>query len=447
MTMDEVTATLVHLIRQTDLDRRPDLFRQSKIAFLDYLASALQAAEQPRVQKAARWVETFPGRAPLLGRSGTSHPIQAAFFNGFQSHYLDLDDAQASIAGHFSTVLFSVLLAESTADVPVKAFLTAYNVGAELEGILGGYLNPGHKRQGWHSTGTLGPIGGTGALASLKRLNPEETATLLSLGGTQSAGLGLEAGSDAKPLHAGFAARNAVYAWELFRYTRVTASQRPFNNDNGWQQVFGNLTLDPEDLKEKWLNPGQIIRPGLWMKLHPYCSAAIGGAAACRELFRRGYTLDGLREVIFHFPPGADKALHYPAPETGKEGKFSMEYVGWQILTRGGEEDGLFERPQVPEAFRQALPKFHRANDLPPVEKTVRRTVVTAVTMEGRTVEAEVPDPLGSPQHPFAEEDLEAKLIRAKGEAWTRKLLDKMADWPRGNLGEILPLLYNEERE
>lgn len=39
--MDEVTATLVHLIRQTDLDRRPDLFRQSKIAFLDYLASAL----------------------------------------------------------------------------------------------------------------------------------------------------------------------------------------------------------------------------------------------------------------------------------------------------------------------------------------------------------------------------------------------------------------------
>ena len=81
------------------------------------------------------------------------------------------------------------------------------------------------------------------------------------------------------------------------------------------------------------------------------------------------------------------------------------------------------------------------------MEKTVRRTVVTAVTLDGEKVEAEVPDPLGSPQHPFAEEDLEAKLIRAKGEAWTRKLLDKMADWPRGNLGEILPLLYNEERE
>ena len=58
-------------------------------------------------------------------------------------------------------------------------------------------------------------------------------------GATQSAGLGLEAGSDAKPLHAGFAARNAVYAWELFRYTRVTASQRPFNNDNGCSRCSG----------------------------------------------------------------------------------------------------------------------------------------------------------------------------------------------------------------
>lgn len=365
MTMDEVTATLVHLIRQTDLDRRPDLFRQSKIAFLDYLASALQAAEQPRVQKAARWVETFPGRAPLLGRSGTSHPIQAAFFNGFQSHYLDLDDAQASIAGHFSTVLFSVLLAESTADVTVKAFLTAYNVGAELEGILGGYLNPGHKRQGWHSTGTLGPIGGTGALASLKRLNPEETATLLSLGATQSAGLGLEAGSDAKPLHAGFAARNAVYAWELFRYTRVTASQRPFNNDNGWQQVFGNLTLDPEDLKEKWLNPGQIIRPGLWMKLHPYCSAAIGGAAACRELFRRGYTLDGLREVTFHFPPGGGQGSPLSGSGNG-EGRKIFHGVcgladpdprrgrGWPFRTAPGAGSFPAGTAQTPSGQRSA---------------------------------------------------------------------------------------------
>ena len=197
--MDAVTGTLVQLIRNTDLAQRPDLLRQGKIAFLDYLASALQAARHPRVQEVARWVGNFPGTTPLLGQQVTSNPIQAAFFNGFQSHYLDLDDAQSSIAYHFSTVLFSVLLAERSRETTVRDFLTAYTVGAEIEGILGGYLNPKHKQQGWHSTGTLGSIGGAAALANLYGLDEEATARLLSLGATQSAGLGLEVSSDAKP--------------------------------------------------------------------------------------------------------------------------------------------------------------------------------------------------------------------------------------------------------
>lgn len=443
--MDTITGTLVQLIRQTDLGQRPDLLRQGKIAFLDYLASALQAARHPRVQEVARWVESFPGKTPLLGQPVTSHPIQAAFFNGFQSHYLDLDDAQSSIAGHFSTVLFSVLLAESRSETSVQDFLTAYTVGAEIEGLLGGYLNPKHKQQGWHSTGTLGSIGGAAALAKLYRLDEETTARLLSLGATQSAGLGLEAGSDAKPLHSGFAARNAVFAFELLRHTGVTASERPFNNQNGWQKVFGNLELDPEELKQRWLAPGQLLKPGLWMKLHPYCSAAIGGAAACKELYNQGLRLEALQDVTFHFPPGADTALHYPAPATGKEGKFSMEYVGWQVLTRGREDDELFELAQVPEEFRQALPRLHRKNDLPPVEKTVRRTVVTATDLAGKTYTAEVAAPLGSPQNPFSEQDLEEKLVRAKGTRWTDGLLKKMEAWPQGTLGTIGSLLYVEK--
>ena len=443
--MDAVTGMLVQLIRNTDLDRRPDLLRQGKIAFLDYLASALQASRHPRVQEMARWVGSFSGDTPLLGQPVTSTPIQAAFFNGFQSHYLDLDDAQSSIAGHFSTVLFSVLLAESRPETTVKEFLTAYTVGAEIEGLLGGYLNPKHKQQGWHSTGTLGSIGGAAALAKLYGLDGTATAQLLSLGATQSAGLGLEAGSDAKPLHSGFAARNAVFAFELLQHTGVTASERPFNNQNGWQKVFGNLELDPAELQQRWLNPGQLLQPGLWMKLHPYCSAAIGGAAACRELYRQGLRLDGLRDVTFHFPPGADTALHYPAPTTGKEGKFSMEYVGWQVLTRGGEDDDLFELPQVPDAFQKALPRFHRKNDLPPVEKTVRRTVVTATDLSGKTYRAEVPAPLGSPRHPFSEQDLEEKLVRARGKQWTEEILRKMETWPQGILGTIGSLLYEEK--
>lgn len=65
--MDAVTGTLVQLIRNTDLAQRPDLLRQGKIAFLDYLASALQAARHPRVQEVARWVGIFRVPRPFWG--------------------------------------------------------------------------------------------------------------------------------------------------------------------------------------------------------------------------------------------------------------------------------------------------------------------------------------------------------------------------------------------
>ena len=122
-----------------------------------------------------------------------------------------------------------------------------------------------------------------------------------------------------------------------------------------------------------------------------------------------------------------------------------MEYVGWQMLTRGNEDDDLFELPQVPEAFQKALPRFHRKNDLPPVEKTVRRTVVTATDLTGKKYRAEVPDPLGSPRHPFSEQDLEEKMVRARGKQWTEEILRKMETWPQGILGTVGSLLYEEK--
>ena len=116
-----------------------------------------------------------------------------------------------------------------------------------------------------------------------------------------------------------------------------------------------------------------------------------------------------------------------------------MEYVGWQVLTRGGEDDGLFELSQVPESFQKALPKFHRKNDLPPVEKTVRRTVVTATDLAGKTYRAEVPDPLGSPRHPFSEQDLEEKIDSGEGRNMDKSLAachGSLAGRPAGRTGK-----------
>lgn len=183
------------------------------------------------------------------------------------------------------------------------------------------------------------------------------------------------------------------------------------------------------------------------MKTHPYCSAAIGGEAACKKLWQQGIRLDDLQKIVFHFPPGADKALRYEAPLTGMEGKFSMEYVAYQVLTQGCVEDRFFDLEKVPESFTKALPRMQRSRDLPRVPKSVRRIVVTVQTRSGKVITAEESAPPGSPNRPFTEEDLFEKLALSKDENWAGKVMEQTRNWPKGTMESLWPLLSVESGE
>ena len=322
--MDSVTQTIVNYIEQTDVTNREDLLAVARIAFLDYLASLVPAESECAVQDLARFIGPKSDKA---------------LYYGFASHYLDFDDAQANLAGHFSTVLYSALLAVLEPMDTWHEFFRAYIIGAELEGIIGSLINPAHRTQGWHSTGTVGVIGAAAAIGALRGLHGESLAQLLSLAATQSAGMFFQSGTDGKPLHAGLAARNGVWAYELLQHTSLRTSTKPFDPERGWFKTIGNITVTSNDIASRWLAPGQLIDPGLWMKVHPYCSAAICGAEAAEIVAHRLYTSssyvskhnylspdteeqdqcrlcttpdfslwDEIDRETVHFPPGADAA-------------------------------------------------------------------------------------------------------------------------------------------
>lgn len=89
--------------------------------------------------------------------------------------------------GHFSTVIFSALLAIADPSDTFEDFLAGYTAGAETEGLLGKLVNPAHKKRGYHPTATIGPIGAAAAIARFRRLPLKEASELLSLGATESA--------------------------------------------------------------------------------------------------------------------------------------------------------------------------------------------------------------------------------------------------------------------
>ena len=430
--MDSVTQTIVNYIEQTDVTNREDLLSVARIAFLDYLASLAPAETEQAVQDLARFIGTNGENVSKADK---------ALYYGFASHYLDFDDAQANLAGHFSTVLYSALLAVLEPYDTWHDFLRAYIIGAELEGIIGSLINPAHRTQGWHSTGTVGVIGAAAAIGALRGLHGESLAQLLSLAATQSAGMFFQSGTDGKPLHAGLAARNGVWAYELLQHTSLKTSTKPFDPERGWFKIIGKTTVTSNDIASRWLAPGQLIDPGLWMKVHPYCSAAICGAEAAEIVAHRLYTSssyvskhnylspdteeqdqcrlcttpdfslwDEIDRVTVHFPPGADAALRYTSPTTGREGQFSIEYIVYQVLAYGAVQDELFKIDIIDSSIRDCMSRIERVYDLPKVSQTERITKVTVTLKNGDTFTETVNNPKGSPKNPLTMEDIRIKL-------------------------------------
>ena len=474
--MDSVTQTIVNYIEQTDVTNREDLLAVSRIAFLDYLASLAPAEEEQAVQDLARFIGADQNKAvkqdTLANVDGyesnsTVKRADKALYYGFASHYLDFDDAQANLAGHFSTVLYSALLAVLEPTDTWNEFLRAYIIGAELEGIIGFLINPEHRTQGWHSTGTVGLIGAAAAIGALRGLHGESLAQLLSLAATQSAGMFFQSGTDGKPLHAGLAARNGVWAYELLQHTSLQTSTKPFEPERGWFKTIGNITVTSNDIASRWLAPGQLIDPGLWMKVHPYCSAAICGAEAAEIVAHRLYTSssyvskhnylspdaeeqdqcrlcathvfslwEDIDRVTVHFPPGADAALRYTTPSTGREGQFSIEYIVYQVLAYGAVQDELFKLDAIDQEVRDCMSRIERVYDLPRVSQTERITSVTVTLKNGDTFTETVNNPKGSPNNPLNLEDIRIKL----GLTLETKQIDRVIE-AFTNTDEVEPFL------
>ena len=474
--MDSVTQTIVNYIEQTNVSNREDLLSVARIAFLDYLASLAPAESEQAVHDLACFIGTNQDRTVNAdGHEGnlTVKGTDKALYYGFASHYLDFDDAQANLAGHFSTVLYSALLAVLEPTDRWHDFLRAYIIGAELEGIIGSLINPAHRTQGWHSTGTVGVIGAAAAIGALRGLHGESLAQLLSLAATQSAGMFFQSGTDGKPLHAGLAARNGVWAYELLQHTSLQTSTKPFDPERGWFKTIGNITVTSNDIASRWLAPGQLIDPGLWMKVHPYCSAAICGAEAAETVAHRIYTSssyvskhynvspdaeeqgkrrlcatlvsslwDDIDRVTVHFPPGADAALRYTAPSTGREGQFSIEYIVYQVLAYGAVQDELFKIDTIDQSVRDYMSRIERVYDLPKVSQTERITKVTVTLKNGDTFTETVNNPKGSPNNPLTLEDIRIKL----GLTLETKQIDRMIE-AFTNTDKVEPFLQTLRKE
>ena len=304
---------------------------------LDFLAAAFAGASDNGYRKLLAVItEGSRGDAAVIGHPGGVGALDAALLNGYAGHALDYDDVHSSVRGHPSSVLLPALFAlAQTQRSTALELLAAYVVGVETMARLGLALGSRHYEQGFHNTATLGTLGAAAAASFLLRLDAAAIENALGLAATQSAGLRLQFGSEAKPLHAGQAARAGLLAAQLAAQG-LQGSPAALDGPTGFFAVFGAGAAQPQRVLEAWGAPWQIVAPGLYFKPWPCCTAthyALHAALTLRTAHR--LTPDEIDRIVVTFPPGGDTPLASRLPATGLEARFSVEYALAAALTDG----------------------------------------------------------------------------------------------------------------
>ena len=286
---------------------------------LDWLGCALAGSREPLSAILRKELGEGAGAATLIG-GGRASPREAALINGAAGHALDFDDTHTGMGGHpTAPVLPAVLALAEARGADGAALLAAFVAGLEVECRLGLLMGAEHYRLGWHSTGTLGTVGAAAASAHLLALDESGWENALGLAATQASGLKASFGTMAKPLHAGTAARNGLFAAQIAARGFVGAPNA-IAGPQGLAAAAANGRVDRERLQAA---RDRFLVEDTLFKYHAACyltHAAINAAGALRETVAAG----AIESVELRVNPSLLSVCAIPAPRTGLELKFSL---------------------------------------------------------------------------------------------------------------------------
>jgi 2-methylcitrate dehydratase PrpD len=338
----------------------------------DTVAIALAAADEPVVS-----------RARVLGAAGA---WAAA------AHVLDFDELHVESSAHVSAVIVPVVLATG-------GDATAFLAGAGVMARLGVVLGWSHYARGWHITCTAGAPAAAVAAAVALGLGEEEIAHAMALAVPAAGGVQRAFGTDAKALQVGMAAdagvRAALLAEKGARADLCALEQ--------WMDLVGAeaATVD---------TAGPAVPGGLAVKLFPSCYATQRPIHAVRAALG-GQRDVAVRSVHVTTPVGTVLPLIHHRPQSGLEGKFSLEYAVAAALLDEWPTPNSFTDEQVRRPAAAAIVETVTTELLPGGEGLLDGTCRVDLHLEdGSVLRADIDQPPGSPKLPATSLELDRKL-------------------------------------
>ncbi|MGO4740603.1 MmgE/PrpD family protein [Bosea sp. 2KB_26] len=409
-----------------------EAFQIAKGSLLDTLGVALAGAQEPAARIPARVLDIGSQSGPcvIYGSQERASALDAALVNGAAAHALDFDDCSTTMGGHPSVPVLPALIAlgeEIEADG--ASLLRAYIAGIETETRLARGLLPCHYEKGWHPTATLGVFGAAAACGRMLKLDAEALARALAIAVSLSSGVKANFGTAAKPLHAGLAARNGLYAARLAQ-SGFSASADAFEQVQGFFNLFnGEGLYDADAILADWGGTLETLEPGIAIKQHPCCGSAHSAIDAALKLRQAHgpFALDDIAAI--ETETHARRLAHTNRTElkNGLDAKFSVQYLTCRALADGQIrlahfENGAYAEAAILDLMSRCTARAHSNGD-----QYLGTVIVTL--RNGQVFTAQASTPFGrGPGNPMSQEELTEKFLDCSSRALERHKAESLAE-------------------
>ncbi len=366
------------------------------------------------------------GESHVIGHKDKTSLNSTILLNAFNAHTLELDDGHRRAMAHMEAPIFSALLGVAEVkNCTVEQTLRAAVVGYETSVRIASAIQPGHKKRGFHASGTYGTIGCAMAVAALLQYDESEMQNVLSAAATSGAGLleVITGKSEQKPYNvanAAVAGVNAALYGKLF---------------TGPDDVLGGARGFARNLSSDF-DIGQLLTPvkefaieGTYMKPYAACRHCHAPVEAALTLSKQeAIQPEDIKEIRVKTYDLAVYGHDHTEIDGINSAKMSIPYsvaVAY-IKQKCGME--MFTEDMVTDGEILALTRKVTVEEDPDLSALVpakRTAVVKVYAADGKGLEARVDYPKGEPENPISKKELQDKFYSLTGYAGVAELQAK----------------------
>lgn len=406
------TETLADFARSLTVDDIPDSVRVSaKNLLLDALACALAGHKGEETGQVYNFVSALgqSDESSVIGGGGLSL-AGATVMNGYLVTAVTMCDVHRATLTHITPeIVPPALTVGERDDVSGAALLTAIAAGCEVSTRVGiGLDYPVFRGKGWHGPGVIGPFGAAAAVGSLRGFDTDTMARAFGLAGSQSAGTFAAWGTPTVKFHQCRAALSGLMAALLAEQKFVATKEFLTKEDGGLYNTYaegGNPEAVTDDLGSRW--ELQQIALRMWPS-----------ATALQEVITALFNL--VRDTDVKFADVAKVRLWLSKTPYDMHGGFSTYKAKFEALLSAHYVIGVYLRDRTvtlaqfepacydaPELRAFAAEKVEILHD---ASLKNGQAAVEVTTTGGKVLKARCDSPLGSPDNPMTQAQVEEKF-------------------------------------